>query len=85
MEDNNITITVTDVSGSKTKRIEVSKNVPMKRLIPVLAKTLELVEGEQYKAQNKRTKKEYGDEDTLASTGTENEDAVRLIPKQPGA
>lgn len=73
-----VTIKVSDSSGSKVVTAKVPSNVPMKRLLPALVKKIGLPDG-QYKAFHKRLGKNLGDDETLAGADVKDDDVIRLL------
>ena len=80
-------ITVVDATGSKAEEAEVPGDVASGRIISRLVELMALPkvgpDGEvlSYRFHHKRTGRQIRDDDTLAESGVEDGDVVRLVPE----
>jgi len=80
-----MTITITDATGSKEQRATVPSDAPVIRLIARLTELMHLPltgpDGQplSYKFHHRASGRQLRDEDTLASAGVRDGDALRLV------
>lgn len=83
----NITIQVVDATGNKNTSVEVPDNVPVNRILAVLADRLSLPrnapDGQPmvYKFHHKNSGRQLIDSKSLAESGVLENDVIRIMPE----
>lgn len=74
-----VTVKVSDLTGSKVVTAKMPTSPPMSRLVPALVKKIGLPDG-SYQLQHKESGKLLGADETLMSANVTNGDTLRLLP-----
>ena len=85
-----VRIVIQDHIGGKKTTVEVPDDVPMERLLPALARRMQLpldVDGNEvsYRLDHPETGLRLTSEVTLASSGIQNEDILTILPEMTAA
>lgn len=74
-----VTVKVSDLTGSKVVTAKMPTSPPMSRLVPALVKKIGLPDG-SYQIHHKESGKLLGADETLMSAKVTNGDTLRLLP-----
>lgn len=83
----NLRVRIADVSGSRTREVEMPDDIPVNRLLVLLVERMNLPlnspDGQimSYKLHHRRTGKQLLDNQTLAHAGVIGGDELRLQPE----
>lgn len=82
----NMRVTVMDHTNNKKVQVELPANVPMERLLPVLAARMQLPLQQNgqpiiYRFDHDRTGRRLDDKDTLETAEVQRDDLLRLLPE----